>query len=148
MEREKDSFIIILVISKIHYLFKFTSFFYQKNIWCWIPIIFFIKLQVLSKYATAIETLATCSKVLVTDKPPASGCAILTISDKVSAHLNLKGLIDPEKEKDKLLKKKVVLESQVNKLNKLTKDTGKICLRFFCNFFSAFTDNYLLQQIF
>jgi len=79
--------------------------------------------QVLSKYATAIETLATCSKVVVTDKPPASGCAILTISDKVSAHLNLKGLIDPEKEKDKLLKKKVVLESQVNKLNKLTKDT-------------------------
>jgi valyl-tRNA synthetase len=105
-------------------------------------------LQVLSKYATAIETLATCSKVVVTDKPPASGCAILTISHKVSAHLNLKGLIDPEKEKDKLLKKKVVLESQVNKLNKLTKDTGKICLRFFCNFFSAFTDNYLLQQIF
>lgn len=79
--------------------------------------------QILCKYDTAIETLATCSKVVVTDKPPASGCAILTISDKVSAHLNLKGLIDPDKEKDKLLKKKVVLESQVNKLNKLTKDT-------------------------
>lgn len=106
------------------------------------------KLQILCKYDTAIETLATCSKVVVTDKPPASGCAILTISDKVSAHLNLKGLIDPDKEKDKLLKKKVVLESQVNKLNKLTKDTGKIFWRLFCDFFFTITDNLYLQKYF
>eukprot|EP00088_Acartia_fossae_P071292 TRINITY_DN975_c0_g1_i12.p1 TRINITY_DN975_c0_g1~~TRINITY_DN975_c0_g1_i12.p1 ORF type:complete len:1148 (-),score=390.12 TRINITY_DN975_c0_g1_i12:331-3774(-) len=75
--------------------------------------------EILRKYGSAIETLATCSKVEVTDSPPA-GCAILTVSDKVSAHLNLKGLIDPSKEKEKLEKKKVALVAQIDKLKKLT----------------------------
>eukprot|EP00088_Acartia_fossae_P003005 TRINITY_DN11252_c0_g1_i1.p1 TRINITY_DN11252_c0_g1~~TRINITY_DN11252_c0_g1_i1.p1 ORF type:complete len:641 (+),score=87.25 TRINITY_DN11252_c0_g1_i1:1-1923(+) len=73
---------------------------------------------ILKRYATVIETLATCSKVVVTESPP-SGCAIVTVSDKVSAHLNLKGLIDPSKEVDKLEKKKAVLLQQIEKLNSL-----------------------------
>ena len=79
--------------------------------------------EILRKYGPAIETLATCSKVVVTDSPPA-GCAILTVSDKVSAHLNLKGLIDPSKEKEKLEKKKVALVAQIDKLKKLTEVKG------------------------
>ena len=43
---------------------------------------------------------------------------------KVSAHLNLKGLVDPAKEKEKLEKKKVTLEAQVDKLKKLTAVKG------------------------
>jgi len=75
--------------------------------------------KILEKYTSAIETLATCSKVVVTNSPPA-GCAILTVSDKVSAHLNLRGHIDPSKEMEKLDKKKLTLNSQIDKLKKLT----------------------------
>ena len=42
----------------------------------------------------------------------------------MSAHLNLKGLVDPAKEKEKLEKKKVTLEAQVDKLKKLTAVKG------------------------
>ena len=39
---------------------------------------------ILRRYSAVLETLATCSKVVVTDKPP-TGCAIVTVSDKVSS---------------------------------------------------------------
>jgi len=75
--------------------------------------------DILRRYASVLETLATCSKVVVTNTPPV-GCAIVTVSDKVSAHLNLKGLIDPTKEIEKLEKKKSTLNAQIEKLKKLT----------------------------
>jgi len=43
----------------------------------------------LELYYPAITKLANCEKVLSSDKPPV-GCAILTISDKVEAHVLLK----------------------------------------------------------
>ena len=46
------------------------------------------------------------------------GCAIVTVSDKVSAHLVLKGIVDPVKEVEKLEKKKAALASQLEKLAK------------------------------
>jgi len=75
--------------------------------------------EVLRRYSAVIETLSTCSKVVVTENPPV-GCAIVTVSDKVSAHLNLKGLIDPVKEIEKLEKKRSNLNTQIDKLKKLT----------------------------
>ena len=38
--------------------------------------------DVLRRYSAVIETLSTCSKVVVTENPPV-GCAIVTVSDKV-----------------------------------------------------------------
>merc|ERR1712203_159566 len=61
----------------------------------------------LTKLNGTIGTLAYCQNVKVTENPP-SGCAILTVSDKVSVHLMLKGLIDPGKEVDKLEKAALV----------------------------------------
>merc|ERR1712002_801336 len=57
----------------------------------------------LTKYSSTISTLAYSQKVEVPDTPP-KGCAIVTVSDKVSAHLVLKGLINPSKEVEKLEK--------------------------------------------
>merc|ERR1712080_388360 len=70
-----------------------------------------------SRYATTIATLAYSNKVQVTDSPP-KGCAIVTVSDKVSAHLVLRGLIDPSKEVEKLEKKRSALLTQIEKLKK------------------------------
>jgi len=81
--------------------------------------------SILRRYASVLETLATCSKVVVTDSPPA-GCAIVTVSDKVSAHLNLRGLIDPTKEVEKLEKKKSALLTTIQKLKKLNLNDGKM----------------------
>jgi len=82
----------------------------------------------LTKFNGTIGTLAYCQNVKVTENPP-SGCAILTVSDKVSVHLMLKGLIDPGKEVEKLEKKRTALLSQIDKLKKaaLVKDyTSKV----------------------
>ena len=68
-----------------------------------------------------IGTLAYCSKVEVGKNPPSSGCAIVTVSDKCSAHLGLRGLIDPSKEVEKLTKKRAALETQLDKLQKAAK---------------------------
>jgi len=70
-----------------------------------------------SKYCSTVSTLAYCSDTQIGDKPP-PGCAIVTINDKVSAHLKLKGLIDPSKEIEKLNKKKTLLQQTVEKLKK------------------------------
>ena len=52
------------------------------------------------------------------DKDIPDGCAIVTVSDKCSAHLMLKGIIDPEKEVEKLGKKQASLKNQLEKLKK------------------------------
>ena len=52
-----------------------------------------------------IGTLGYSGKVEVATDAPTSGCAIVTVSDKCTAHLVLTGLIDPTKEVEKLLKK-------------------------------------------
>ena len=74
-------------------------------------------------------TLAYSSKVAVVssdDKSnaPPGGCAIVTVSDKVAAHLMLKGIIDPEKEVEKLEKKKIQLNNQYEKLLKAAQVPG------------------------
>nr|CAD7263237.1 unnamed protein product [Timema shepardi] len=72
-----------------------------------------------SKFQSALSTLAYCSKVEVNPDSLPSGCAILTVSDKCEVHLLLKGLIEPEKELSKLNKKRETLEQQVTKLNQV-----------------------------
>ena len=75
-----------------------------------------------------LETLAYSSKVTVVcaekeTKMP-DGCAIVTVSEKVTAHLLLKGIIDGGKEIEKLEKKKSQLQSQHSKLTKATQIDG------------------------
>ena len=41
-----------------------------------------VSAEILRRYSSVIETLAPCSKVVVTENPP-QGCAIVTVSDKV-----------------------------------------------------------------
>ncbi|XP_034943324.1 valine--tRNA ligase isoform X3 [Chelonus insularis] len=67
----------------------------------------------LKPYYTFIETLAH-SKIIESAAPV--GCAILTITDKVQVHLLLKGLIDPQKELEKLSKKEEQLVGVIQKL--------------------------------
>ena len=55
---------------------------------------------------------------------PPDGCAIVTVSDKVAAHLMLKGIIDAEKEIEKLEKKKTLLHNQYEKLIKAAQVPG------------------------
>ena len=78
----------------------------------------------LEGHSGAIGTLAYCSKVEVTSDPPKSGCAVVTVSDKCAAHILLTGLIDPTKEGGKLAKKRDLLESQLDKLEKAAKAEG------------------------
>lgn len=52
------------------------------------------------------------------------GCAIVTVSDKVSAHLMLRGIIDPAKEIEKLEKKESQLRTQLQKLEAAMKVAG------------------------
>jgi valyl-tRNA synthetase len=59
-----------------------------------------------SAYANKIE-------VVEQDKDIPEGCAIVTVSDKCSAHLMLKGIIDPIKEVEKLGKKQDPLKHKV-----------------------------------
>ncbi|XP_012257189.2 valine--tRNA ligase isoform X2 [Athalia rosae] len=68
-------------------------------------------------YASLIGTLAY-SVIHMNNTP--SGCIIIPVTDKIQVHLSLKGLVEPEKEIAKLLKKKEILESSINKLNQAT----------------------------
>jgi valyl-tRNA synthetase len=52
------------------------------------------------------------------------GCAIVTVSDKVAAHLMLKGIIDAAKEVEKLEKKSTQLKNQYDKLIKAQQVQG------------------------
>lgn len=73
-------------------------------------------IQILRKYAGHLATIAYCCKVEFVNSPPTTGCAILTISGRCEVHLLLKGLIEADKEIDKLEKKRKQLDSVVNKL--------------------------------
>merc|ERR1711892_1004399 len=73
--------------------------------------------KMVKRYTSALATLAYSQQVEVVDSPP-SGCAIVTVNDKITAHLVLKGLIDPAKEIEKLTKKRSALQQTVEKLQK------------------------------
>ncbi|XP_051153202.1 valine--tRNA ligase isoform X1 [Leptopilina boulardi] len=67
----------------------------------------------INQYLMMIGTLAY-SHVQISEIP--TGCAILTVSDKVQIHLLLKGLIDPQKELERLKKKEEQLKEAVQRL--------------------------------
>ncbi len=70
----------------------------------------------LSPYEGVIGTLAYSDPVSTTAQAPTKGCAIVTVSDKCSAHLALEGLIDPVIETERLRKKRDNLENIIGKL--------------------------------
>lgn len=72
-------------------------------------------IDILKKFSADLATTAYCSTIEF-DKPPPTGCAILTISGQCEVHLLLKGLIDTEKELAKLHKHREQLEQTVTKL--------------------------------
>ncbi|ENN71029.1 hypothetical protein YQE_12428, partial [Dendroctonus ponderosae] len=72
-------------------------------------------IEILKKYASALQTLAYCSKTAVDGASP-EGCTIITVSDKCEVHLLLKGLIDPVKEIQKIQTKLDFLQSTKKKL--------------------------------
>ncbi|XP_037080211.1 valine--tRNA ligase-like isoform X2 [Pollicipes pollicipes] len=74
---------------------------------------------VLRRLAAAVATLSYSSRVEVNAEPPA-GCAISTVSDKCEAHLLLKGLVDPAKERERLGKKQTQLAGALEKLTAQT----------------------------
>ncbi|XP_015110346.1 valine--tRNA ligase isoform X2 [Diachasma alloeum] len=67
----------------------------------------------LDDYNLMIGTLAYSN---VLDGKAPQGCAIITVTDKVQVHLLLKGLIDPPKELEKLMKREEQLKSTIQKL--------------------------------
>ena len=71
-------------------------------------------------YSDVLMTSAYANNVVITenDRQIPEGCAIVTVSDKCSAHLMLKGIIDPLKEVEKLRKKQELLKNQLEKLKK------------------------------
>lgn len=71
---------------------------------------------ILQKFANDLITTAYCSKLEFDVKPPA-GCAILTVTGQCEIHLLLKGLIQVDKELQKLEKKKTQLIQTVERLN-------------------------------
>lgn len=74
--------------------------------------------DILRKYANDLITTAYCSKLEFDEKPPV-GCAILTVTGQCEVHLLLKGLIQVDKELQKLEKKKTQLVQAVEKLQQL-----------------------------
>lgn len=74
--------------------------------------------QTTEKFANDIATLAFCSSVqLATDAANIpKGCAILTVTGHCEVHLLLKGLIEVDKEVEKLTKKREQLNQTVTKL--------------------------------
>merc|ERR1712212_116237 len=76
--------------------------------------------SIVKKFTSTVATLAYSKQVEVVDSPP-SGCAIVTVNDKITAHLVLKGLVDPGKEIEKLTKKRAVLQQTMEKLLKAVK---------------------------
>lgn len=72
---------------------------------------------VLKKYGNDLSTTAYCLAIDFEAKPPASGCAILTVTGECEVHLMLKGLIEVDKELQKLEKKRSQLDQTVIRLN-------------------------------
>lgn len=68
--------------------------------------------EVLSKLAGEIGSLTSCAEVTVQQAGVAApaGCAPAVIDDSIIVHLLLAGILDPQKEIDKLQKEKVCRE--------------------------------------
>lgn len=71
---------------------------------------------ILQKFSNDLLTTAYCSKLQFDEQPP-NGCAILTVTGQCEVHLLLKGLIQADKEIQKLEKKKTQLTQTIEKLN-------------------------------
>ncbi|XP_055313918.1 valine--tRNA ligase [Sitodiplosis mosellana] len=71
---------------------------------------------ILQKFTNDLLTTAYCSKLHFDEQPP-TGCAILPITGQLEAHLLLKGLIEADKELQKLEKKQTQLTQAISKLN-------------------------------
>ena len=82
----------------------------------------------LKRLSPVIATLAYAegSDVQVIDASQAApaGCAIVTVSDKCTAYLSLKGHIDPKMEGERLEKKRIALIAVLDKLEKAQKADG------------------------
>lgn len=73
-------------------------------------------LALLRKFGDDLSITAFCQPIDFDAEPP-SGCAILTVTGECEVHLLLKGLIEVDKELQKLEKKKIQLENTILKLN-------------------------------
>lgn len=71
--------------------------------------------ETLQRFAAELATMSYSEVMFISEEPPV-GCAILTISGACIVHLMLKGLIEVDKEIEKLTKKKDNLKSTVGKL--------------------------------
>ncbi|XP_055600780.1 valine--tRNA ligase isoform X2 [Uranotaenia lowii] len=69
----------------------------------------------LERFAADLSTMSF-SQISIIDGEPPVGCAILTVSGACVVHLMLKGLIEADKEIEKLAKKKDTLTSTITKL--------------------------------
>lgn len=72
--------------------------------------------SILQKFSNDLLTTAYCSE-LHFDEPAPVGCAILPVTGQCEVHLLLKGLIQADKELEKLEKKRTQLNQTIDKLN-------------------------------
>lgn len=72
--------------------------------------------SILQKFTNDLLTTAYCSKLNFDEQPPI-GCAILPLTGQSEVHLLLKGLIQVDKELQKLEKKRTQLTQAIDKLN-------------------------------
>lgn len=71
---------------------------------------------ILQKFNNDLLTTAYCSQLHFDGQPPV-GCAILPVTGQCEVHLLLKGLIQADKELQKLEKKRTQLNQTIDKLN-------------------------------
>lgn len=71
--------------------------------------------SILQKYTNDLLTTAYCSQLHFDEQPPI-GCAILPVTGQCEVHLLLKGLIQADKELQKLEKKHTQLTQTIDKL--------------------------------
>lgn len=72
--------------------------------------------SILQKFSNDLLTTAYCSELHFDGQPPI-GCAILPVTGQCEVHLLLKGLIQVDKELQKLEKKQTQLTQTIDKLN-------------------------------
>lgn len=72
--------------------------------------------SILQKFTNDLLTTAYCSKLYFDEQPPI-GCAILPVTGQCEVHLLLKGLIQVDKELQKLEKKQTQLTQAIDRLN-------------------------------
>lgn len=72
--------------------------------------------KILQKFTNDLHTTAYCSKISFDEQPP-TGCAILPVTGQCEVHLLLKGLIQVDKELEKLEKKRTQLSQAIDRMN-------------------------------